>query len=116
MPVTQLTVDFAIGVTTPGSGFLHLDTPSGSADQTASYGAGDDFPGGTLTFSTATPFLTATLQGFDTTSSPAGAPINIYIDNLQLTEVPELDSGLIASGLTILGGGMLILRARRRPL
>jgi hypothetical protein len=116
LPVTQLTVDFAIGVATGGSGFLHLETPSGSVDEPASYAVGDEFPGGTLTFVAASPFTTASLQGFDTTSSPTGTPIQIYIDNLQLTEVPELDSGLIASGLTILGGGISILRGRRRPV
>jgi len=114
LPVTQLTVDFAIGVATGGSGFLQLVTPSGSADGTASYGMGDEFPGGTLTFSTATPFTTATLQGFDTSSSPTGTPIQIYIDNLHLTEAPEPDSGLIASALTVLSGGILLLRRRRR--
>src|SRR5215813_3691855 len=63
-PITQLSLDFAIPIPPNRGGFLRLVTSSGSLDQVSSTDGSDLFPGGTLTFSAATPFSSATLQGF----------------------------------------------------
>jgi hypothetical protein len=111
-PVNQLTVDFAVNLaSTQAAGSLRLTTSSGGNTSQASsvVGGGQNFQGGTLTFSTATPFTSATLQGFDST----GAPIQINLDNLHLNPagvaaVPE------PSALTLLAVGGIGLAAWRR--
>jgi hypothetical protein len=63
-PVTQFSVDFAIDISNGfPPGFLRLVTPSGTVNQPSSF-VGGFFQGGTLDFITASPFTTATLQGF----------------------------------------------------
>jgi hypothetical protein len=106
-PVTQLSVNFAIDTSVASPGFLRLVTPSGTEDQTASnVGGGNGFPGGTLTFTTTTPFTTATLQGFITGGA---SNTQIEIDDLNLTPaVPE------PSTLGLLGVGAAALLAWRR--
>src|ERR1051326_2652602 len=64
--VDRLIVDFALAIgngSSPGS--LKLTTPAGGTTQASSDQAGGTgFQGGILTFSSATPFTSATLQGF----------------------------------------------------
>ena len=104
-PVTQLSVDFAINTGFAAPGSLRLVTPSGTVNQVGS-NVGGGFPGGTLNFTTATPFTTATLEGFQ----PGGTvPTQIEIDNLNLTPivtgVPEPSTlGLLAFGSAVLIG------------
>jgi hypothetical protein len=107
-PVFALTVDFAINDPSgSAAGSLKLVTSSGT-DAEAGSNVGGAFQGGTLSFSSATPFLAATLQGF----LASGASTQLSIDNLQLstTSVPEPSSALAVFGLLLMG---LALRARK---
>jgi hypothetical protein len=106
--ITQLSVDFAVdtGFIVPGS--LRLVTPSGTVNQVGS-NVGGGFPGGTLTFTTVTPFTTATLQGF---FSGGITPTQIEIDNLNLT--PAVTGVPEPSTLGLLGFGAAALLAWRR--
>jgi hypothetical protein len=115
-PVTQFSVDFAIDI--PNGfppGFLQLVTPSGTVDQASSIvGGGNGFQGGTLDFITASPFTTATLQGF---TSGGTFTTQIDIDNLNLTPaasgVPEPSTlGLLGIGVAVMVGWR---RKRRMP-
>jgi len=110
-PVTQLSVDFAINV--PISGFLRLVTSSGTFDQATSNG-GPPSPGGHLSFSTATPFSSATLQGFG--DFPFTGPALIEIDNLHLTAVPGPIAGAGLPGLILACGGLLGWWRRRQKI
>lgn len=106
MPVTALSVNFAVDTGFSPAGLLKLVTSSGSATVTGG-NVGGSFPGGTLDFITLTPFTTATLQGF----TAAGAPTQIEIDNLSLTlAVPE-PSTVALFGF---GAGFLLVWYRRK--
>jgi hypothetical protein len=102
-PVTQLSLVFALSIAnTDPAGFLRLVTPTGTLDQASSV-VGGSYQGGTLTFTSASAFTTATLQGFIAVG--AGNP-NIEIDNLALTTstIPEPASlVLLATGLGVIG-------------
>jgi hypothetical protein len=102
MPVTMLTVDFAVDINnSSAAGSLKLTTPSsGGTSQASSVQAGGNFQGGTLVF-TGAPFTSVTLQGF---FSGGTSPTQISIDNLHLTPavaalVPE------PASLTLFGVG-----------
>ena len=86
-PIFQLQVDFGLiqGVTSP-AGQLRLTTLVGSTTQ-AGGAVGGSFQGGTLSFSSATPFVAAQLEGF----SASGSQIFFAIDDLVLDTAPIPD-------------------------
>jgi hypothetical protein len=112
-PVLSLMVNFAIDVSNfapPGA--ISIVTPAGSATQNGA-NVGGTFQGGTLSFAGTSAFTTASLQGL----SPIGGPTQIAIDNLNLTfrtQVPEIDASMLGGAFTLLTGGVLVLRSRRR--
>ncbi len=113
-PVTSLSVDFAVDTPQSPAGSLVLNTPVGSTTQTGS-NVGGAFPGGHLTFSSVTPFTTATLEGFNA----AGAPTQIEIDNLDLVPVPTSGATPEPASVVLLGfgaAGLFGYRWRRRRL
>lgn len=113
MPVDQLIVSFGLNDDVAG-GSLQLITSTGATiTQVSSLQLGGlEFPGGTLSFSTVTPFTSATLRAF----TASGSPTQFAIDNLQLdvaqatsTAVPE------PATITLIGFGLAAgLRHRRR--
>jgi hypothetical protein len=105
-PVDQIQFDFA----TNGPGTLELLSPVGSTSQ-VSVVVGGTFPGGTLVFSSPTPFTTVQLQA----RTPGGAPLEFAVDDLQLqfagaAAVPEPATALLA-GVGLAG---LLTGLRRR--
>ena len=105
-PVYSLSVNFGINAAQTAGAFLQLVTSSGSTNQVSSP-QGGSFPGGILTFSSGTPFTSATLQGF---FAGGTATTEFAIDNLTLdtAQVPE------PSSLLLLGAGVAGLAAYRR--
>jgi MYXO-CTERM domain-containing protein len=108
-PVYSVSLDFAV-LTSTGSGpggYLQLTSPVGSSTlEGADVGGGNGYPGGLLTFNSATPFSSFSLEGFDDTVSPT-AQTAFQIDNLVLntSPVPEPRSaGLTGAGLVLLLG------------
>lgn len=105
-PVYALQVAFALDAPISDSGaLLQLVTPSTTFNQ-FNTAPGGNFAGGILTFSSTTPFTTATLDGIGGT----GAPTPFAIDNLSLStsQTPE------PSFLAVLGAGLAGLVALRR--
>jgi hypothetical protein len=74
-------------------------------------GGGTGFQGGVLTFSSATPFTSATLQGF---LSGGTVPVGLAIDNLQLDTAPAPVPEPATLTLTALGLAGALTRYRRR--
>jgi hypothetical protein len=108
-PVDSLSVVFVTNSPVTAPGRLELTTPVGVASVTgANLGGGFVFTGATLTFSSPTPFTTATLRAFNA----AGGRIEFAIDNLTLNTataaVPE------PASLTLIGAGLVGAVARRR--
>jgi hypothetical protein len=104
-PITDVSLNFA----TNGAGSITLTTPVGSATQ-ASANIGGTFPGGLLSFSSATPFTTLAL----TAATPGNAPVEFAIDNLTVnaapTAVPEPATFAVFGVLAVSALGL-----RRRP-
>lgn len=108
--VNQAIFSISLVFATNGPGTLNFGSPVGSTSVTStSQGGGNGFPGGTLTFSSATPFLTFGLN--------AGASPEFAIDNLSLdlapTAVPE-PSTLILCGVGLVAGLRRVRRSQRR--
>lgn len=104
-PIDSLTVDFALN--SPPGGRLDLITPVGGTSLIGG-NVGGGFPGGTLSFSSATPFTTATLRGFNV----GGVRTEFAIDDLTLNTaaaIPE-PASLAVLGALLAGGAV----ARRR--
>lgn len=102
--VDQVLVDFAI--LTPGS--LSLTSSAGGVTVNSAVVGGGNFQGGTLSFSSATPFTSFSLLAL----SAAGAPAQFAIDNLRVSQVPEPGTlGLLLLGLGLASLG--VLRRRR---
>lgn len=108
MPVNQVQLNWAV----IEAGRLELISPVGSTSQTSA-AVGGEFQGGTLVFSSSTPFTTFQLRAFTT----AGTPTIFAIDNLTLNTaeaapIPEPTTMLLlSSGLAGVGAAV---RGRRR--
>ena len=115
IPVTQLSVDFAIAIVNGiDPGFLQLVTSSGTVNQISS-NVGGPFQGGNLAFNTVTPFSSATLEGFLSFSGGVQS-VFIEIDNLHLTEVPGPIVGAGLPGLIAAASGLMVWWRRRRKM
>jgi hypothetical protein len=114
-PVYELIVDFGLAIGTAPSdspGSLKITTAVGTTTQVSSnQGGGTGFQGGVLTFSSATPFTSATLQGF---LSGGTVPVGLAIDNLQLDTAPAPVPEPATLTLTALGLAGALTRYRRR--
>lgn len=106
--IFSLQVDFGLFlVPTSPLGRLTLTTPVGSVTQLGGI-VGGSFQGGTLVFNSVTPFLTAQLQGFQST----GTPLFFAIDDLVLDTAPVPEPA--TSVLTLTGLAAVAWRRARR--
>jgi hypothetical protein len=103
-PIFYLQVDFGLNVLAAApAGSLSLVTPVGSTSQ-VSAAVGGPFQGGTLSFSSAVPFVTAQLSAFNA----AGLQVFYAIDDLVLdaevvAPIPEpVTSVLVLTGLGLM--------------
>ena len=100
-PIFFLQVDFGLfQLATSPAGQFRLTTPVGSATQ-AGGAVGGSFQGGTLSFSSATPFVAAQLAGF----SDSGSQTFFAIDDLVLDTAPipePTTAALVLTGLAVL--------------
>jgi hypothetical protein len=104
-PIYQLQVDFGLFLM-PASpaGHLMLTTPVGSTSQ-AGGAVGGSFQGGTLNFTSVTPFVTAQLAGF----SASGTQIFFGVDDLVLDTEPIPEPATVVMVLT----GLAVMVRRR---
>jgi hypothetical protein len=100
MPVNH--VQLAFGLAVPG--VLTLTSSAGSVSQNSAMVG--SFHGGTLVFSSSTPFTMFQLQGFNFAALPA--PILFGIDNLTMNVVPE------PATIILLGTGLAGIAAKIR--
>ncbi len=119
-PVTAISVDFLMDqANVSPAGFLELITPAGTATQASANTAGN-FQGGTLTFTSAVPFSTATLEAFAPGGGVPGggtgpqAPTQFAIDNLSLTPAAAVPEPSTLALLALGGGALAGWRRRRR--
>jgi hypothetical protein len=107
MPINSLSVNFAV----QNPGRLVLTSSAGNTSQNSAV-VGGNSQGGTLTFSTTTPFFTFQLAAFDNAESPT----RFAIDNLTMetvtANVPEAATML----LFVTGLAGVAMKARRRRL
>ena len=104
-PIFGLSLVFAIDAPMSSVAFLRLTTPVGGLDQAASVVGGGNFPGGTLTFNSAVPFTSATLQAF---LAGGHTPAAFQIDRVTVSTaaaVPEPSTlVLIGLGMSVVAG------------
>ena len=122
LPVTSVNLDWLLNATV-ASGALVLTDANGGRMVFTDPNAGDVYAGGSLTYTSATPFTSFTLQGYGSLSNsgPEGlqpqynpnTPTQIDVDNLVFTlAVPE-PSTWVLLGPAVMGIGIVAWRRRK---
>jgi hypothetical protein len=112
MPIDQLIVSFGLNDVVVGGALQLVTSTAVTITQLSSAQAGGaGFPGGTLSFSTLTPFTSATLRAF----TASGSATQFAIDNLQLDVAQATSTVPEPATITLIGLGLAAgLRHRRR--
>lgn len=108
--LNQPAIAVALVFATNGPGSLQLTSPVGGTTVTSTpQSGGAGFPGGTLSFSSATPFSTFSLAALP----PAGGRLPEFaIDNLTLTPIPEPSTLVMGVTGALIGLGYTWRRRR----